>query len=449
MEFKTFDEVVAFMESFNNLEKKSADHYTTRTYRLDRMFKLLDLLGHPEQDFLSIHVAGSKGKGSTASFLAAGLVAAGFKTGLYLSPHLTDYRERFSLAGVFFDDPTLIEVGGELADRIKDFRFTDQWGETNPTTFELYTCYAFLLFSRTACQWAVIETGLGGRLDATNTITPQASVLCPIELEHTALLGDTIAKIAGEKAKIIKPSVPCFIARQKPEARQVFEAEAKAQGSTAYFLDEETTGIASRSTAEGQVSTILWKDGSRTDLTLAMRGEVQADNCALALLTLKKLGLHRQGLTEAAMERNRLPGRMQKLEGSTPIYLDGAHTVQSLGHLFHSFGQLHGKEGNTVIYGALRDKDHPHMVREVLDQFDRVIISTPGTYKASDIGGLYDLFREMAKDDARHKEIYLVPSPVDALRQALEQTPEDKAILACGSFYLAGEIKKAYDILHA
>ncbi len=448
MQFNTFNDVVAFMESFNNLEKKGTDHYTTRTYRLDRMFKLLGHLDHPEQDFKTIHVAGSKGKGSTASFIASGLQAIGYKTGLYLSPHLVDYRERFTLCGTFFDDETLIRVGQELAERVADFRFSDQWGEIAPTTFELYTSFAFLLFSRTGCQWAVIETGLGGRLDATNTILPEASVLCPIELEHTAILGDTIAQIALEKAKIIKPGRPCFIAKQRPEAREVFLQEAIDQHSKASFLDEETLGITSRSTEEGQLVGIQWKDRTETSLVLSMRGEVQAENCALALLALKSLGLYEAGVTESAMERNQLPGRMQKLEAVRPIYLDGAHTVQSLKYLFHSFDELYGHDGNTVIYGALQDKNHLHMVLEVLRQFDKIIISTPGTYKASDIGTLYELFIEQAGNFGTEKDIRLIPSAEAALLQALAQTKQGKAILACGSFYLAGEIKKAYDIMN-
>lgn len=447
MHFNSFDDVVTFMESFTNLEKQGADHYTTRAYRLDRMFKLLAHLGHPEKDFKSIHVAGSKGKGSTSSFLAAGLQAAGYKTGLYLSPHLVDYRERFTLSGTFFDDETLVDVGEEMAERLTDFHFSDQWGETSPTTFELYTSYAFLLFSRTKCDWAVIETGLGGRLDATNTIIPQASVLCPIELEHTAILGDTIPKIALEKAKIIKYGVPCFISKQRQEAREVFVQEAIEQHSKAYFLEDETRAITTASTSQGQQVHIVWKDQTSSTLTLTMLGEVQAENCALALLTLKTLGLYRPGTTESAFERNQLPGRMQRLEAERTIYLDGAHTVQSLKHLFHSFNELYGRTGNTVIYGALEDKDHLHMIHEVLNQFDSIIISTPGTYKKSNINELYELFLKQAAENGGRKNITLVPDGTEALLQALAQTPKGKAILACGSFYLAGEIKKAYDTI--
>lgn len=203
MDFKTFDQVICYMEHFTNLEKKT-DRYNTRTYRLDRMQAIMKALGNPQDSYRSIHVAGSKGKGSTASYIASGLEAAGFVTGLYMSPHVSDYRERFTLCGRFVSDDILVSTGNILAKGLEDFHFNDSMGETQPTTFELYTAFAFLLFKQIGCQWAVIETGLGGRLDATNIIQPEASVLTPIELEHTDILGDTIAKIATEKSKIIK-----------------------------------------------------------------------------------------------------------------------------------------------------------------------------------------------------------------------------------------------------
>ena len=199
MQISSFEDVIRFTEQFTNLEKQTS-HYTTRTYRLDRMHDLLAHLGNPERAFKKIHLAGSKGKGSTASYLASALTSMGYKTGLYLSPHLVDYRERFTLSGTFFDDSLLVSTGQELADSIEGFTFRDEWGETNPTTFELFTAYAYLLFKNSGCSWAIIETGLGGRLDATNTIIPEASVLCPIELEHTKILGSTIREIATEKS---------------------------------------------------------------------------------------------------------------------------------------------------------------------------------------------------------------------------------------------------------
>jgi len=445
MRFDDFNQFCAYMESFTNLERRN-NNYTVRLYRLDRMRKLLDHIGHPERDFLAVHVAGSKGKGSTACFIAHGIQAAGFKTGLYLSPHLSDYRERFTLCGEFFPEPALVEAANELVRRLEGFHFQDEWGTTEPTAFELYTAYAYLLFSLNHCQWAVIETGLGGRLDATNTIMPQVSVITPIELEHTAILGNTISLIASEKAKIIKPGIPAFISRQVDDAREVFRTEAAQCNSRLHELEIEVESISTHTTAEGELSTITWRSGEETTLRLSMRGEVQAENAALALLVLRSLGLYKVGLTESALQMAVLPGRMQQICDQPVIILDGAHTVQSLRHLLNSFQQLHAGSSNTVIYGALEDKDHVHMSNLLIPLFDRIIISKPGTFKKSDPDGLFLLFKDqVAQADTPH--LYLEKDPMKALQLAFETTPSGSAILCTGSFYLAGEIAQAYEKL--
>ena len=445
MQFTSFQEVVTYMESFTNLEKQT-DHYTTRTYRLDRMRAILSFIGNPEQTFKKIHLAGSKGKGSTASYLASGLTAIGYKTGLYVSPHLVDYRERFTLSGTFFPDTLLIEAGNELRRRLEGFSFSDQWGETNPTTFELFTAFAYLLFFLTGCEWAVIETGLGGRLDATNTIVPEACVLCPIELEHTKILGDTLSKIAYEKSKIIKHRVPCFIGYQEPEVMEVFCKEAQSQESSVTKLSEELLTYSYKITDNKEIVEYWWRDKTHEVLTLSMMGKVQAQNCALALMVLRKLGLFGEQ-TIAALQQNTLPGRFQKIAENPDIYLDGAHTAHSLAALLESFSSLYPSEENTIIYGALEDKDHTHMGSLVLDHFTHVIISRPGTFKKSDITLIEQKLRSLASTRDKEYDIRLLSDNKEALVSAMASTPRSAAILVCGSFYLAGGIKTAYDSL--
>lgn len=445
MQFTLFQEVVTYMESFTNLEKQT-DHYTTRTYRLDRMHAILAYIGNPERTFKKIHLAGSKGKGSTASYLASGLTSLGFKTGLYLSPHLVDYRERFTQSGIFFSDTQLVEAGNELKRRLEGFSFKDQWGETHPTTFELFTSFAYLLFSLSGCEWAVIETGLGGRLDATNTITPEACVLCPIEMEHTKILGDTLGKIAYEKSKIIKHGIPCFIGYQEPIVMDVFLQEARQQESTATLLSEELLTYSYKITNNGEIVEYWWKDKTHESLTLSMMGKVQAQNCALALLVLRKLNLFGTG-TVKALQNNCLPGRFQKIAEKPDIYLDGAHTYHSLAALLESFSSLYPSEENTIIYGALEDKDHGHMGALVLDHFSRVIISRPGTFKKSDISLIEQKLRLLAATKSKEFDIRLIEDNQEALEVAMASTPSDGAILVCGSFYLAGGVKTAYDTL--
>ena len=445
MQFTSFQEVVTYMESFTNLEKQT-DHYTTRTYRLDRMHAILSHIGNPERTFRKIHLAGSKGKGSTASYLASGLTSLGYKTGLYVSPHLVDYRERFTQSGTFFPESLLVKAGKELKERLSGFIFSDQWGETYPTTFELFTSFAYLLFSLAGCQWAVIETGLGGRLDATNTIKPEACVLCPIELEHTKILGDTLAKIAYEKSKIIKHAVPCFIGYQVPEVMDVFVKEAKEQESEVTTLSDELLTYSYRITEGKEIVEYWWKDKVHEVLSLSMMGKVQAQNCALALLVLRKLGLFGEH-TLTALEGNTLPGRFQKIGENPDIYLDGAHTAHSLSALLESFSSLYPCEGNTIIYGALEDKDHSHMGSLVLDHFRRVIVSRPGTFKKSDINLIEEKLRLLASGRDKEYDIRLIGDNQEALEIAMESTPKGSAILVCGSFYLAGGVKTAYDTL--
>lgn len=446
MQFRDFDQFCSYMESFANLEKRQSG-YTVRMYRLDRMRSILDHIGNPERDFHSIHVAGSKGKGSTASFLAKGLCSLGHKTGLYTSPHLTDYRERFTLSGQFFPEEQLVATANSLVSLLEDFTFTDEWGTTDPTAFELYTSFAFLLFSQTQCAWAVIETGLGGRLDATNTIMPVASVITPIELEHTAILGNTIARIAAEKAKIIKPGVPVFISRQRDDARNVFVQEATEKHARLFDLEAEVEALATRTEIDGQYVSIDWTRKEKTTLKLAMRGEVQAENCALALLVLQKLHLYEPQRTERALEQAQLPGRMEFMGSAPTLIVDGAHTVESLRHLLNSFTQLYGSSGNTVIYGVLEDKDHIHMTQLLLPLFDRIIVSRPGTFKKSDPKALFQLLQKEVAEMRKPPRLLLELEADKALQLALESTEENRAILCTGSFYLCGEITRAHRAL--
>lgn len=440
MAITKFDQMITFMETFTNLEKQP-NNYTTRTYRLDRMKLLLAHLGNPERTFKKIHLAGSKGKGSTASYLATGLTALGLKTGLFVSPHLCDYRERFTLAGRFFEEPFLVEVGNHLIASLANFTFTDEWGPTTPTTFELFCAYAYLLFSRSGCQWAVIETGLGGRLDATNTIISDAVVLCPVELEHTKILGDSLEKIAYEKSKIIKEGVPVFIGYQEEVVMKTFLSEAGERHAPTYRLDEALHSLSSSTTANGEAVTYRWRDGHEETLLLSMRSHVQAQNSALALLTLRTLGLYRPEIL-GPFAMNTIPGRFQQLSAKPALYVDGAHTLHSLAALLSSFSDLYPMDKITVIYGALEDKDHRSMIKTVLTYTHQIIISRPGTYKKSDLATLKRIFDELS--GVQHS-VVLIEDNASALAHAMAITASDGAILVCGSFYLAGGIKEAFE----
>ena len=445
MEFKTFDQVVEYMEHFTNLERKT-DKYSTRTYRLDRMQAIMDVLGNPQRKYKTIHVAGSKGKGSTASYIAAGLKAMGYKVGLYMSPHVSDYRERFTLCGQFVPDSDLVLVGNHLASALVGFRFCDQLGENEPTTFELYTAFAFLLFAHLGCQWGVIETGLGGRLDATNILLPEASVITPIELEHCDILGDTLAKIAWEKSKIIKIGCPSFSALQSAEALEVLRSEARTCSSSFSYLGDFALHL--------DEHCVVFNDGSSYSFNLAMPGLVQAQNCALAILVLKTLGLFDASVSLLALEAVALPGRMEKIEWERTLYLDGAHTRNSMGQLLKTFRSIYpvsssvsssvssfgGCRPGVCIFGCVAGTNVDAMADEVLSCFDKIVVCRPGTFKKSDPQGIYSLLLSRRRPG---QTVVLRESASAALAWVLENSVESEPVLACGSFYLAGVIKEA------
>ncbi len=443
MYYTTFEQFCTYADSLTNLEKRT-DGYTVREYRLDRMKSLLDFIGNPQLSYRKIHIAGSKGKGSTASFLANAIQAKGYKTALYMSPHLIDYRERFTLSGKYFPEEQLVAAANSFYHLIKDFSFTDDWGTSDVTTFEVYTAFAFYLFKETNCDWAVIETGLGGRLDATNIVIPDLSIITPIELEHTAILGNSIEKIAYEKSKIIKDGVPVCLSRQHDKAKQIIWKESEERHSHLYDIETFVEAITTQTKEEGQLVDITWINGEKTHLQLAMRGEVQGENSALAIVALQTLNLYTKGISEKAIENTTLPGRMQLVQHNPPLIIDGAHTKESMRHLLNSFTQWYPKNERIIIFGALQDKDHRHMARLIIPLFTHIIISRPGTFKKSNIESLFTLFQEELTLQKASSRLYLESESNDALALAFNLSNNEIPILCAGSFYLGGEILSSY-----
>lgn len=429
MALNTFNEVVNYLDSFSYSDKSKAPGII-RENRLERMENLLKWIKNPEKDLKIIHLAGSKGKGSTATYLAILLKNKGYKTGLYLSPHVSDYRERFTLAGRFFDDDFLIETANLLKNLLIGFTNPAEYGSPLPSTFEIYTAYAYLLFKESGCTHAVIETGIGGRLDATNTTNSIASVILPIELEHTSILGDTIEKIAYEKSKIIKEHQVVFSASQAKEALNVIKTEAVNNNSKFYYFDDEIINFHSETLIKGEHLKFQLKAGSSFDLQLSVFGRKQAENIALAILIASKLNfLTACGINE--LQRIIIKGRFMPLKiNNVPVVIDVAHTKNSILSTASTFYSIY-KNDVTVIFGALEGKDVTHMLETLISNFDNLIISQPGTFKKSNIEDIYSSALKLTKE----KNILLIKDNKDALDTALKL---NKPILITGSFYLAG-----------
>ncbi|HEY5705367.1 MAG TPA: folylpolyglutamate synthase/dihydrofolate synthase family protein [Terrimicrobiaceae bacterium] len=312
---------------------------------LDNIRGLLAALANPQERLSFLHVAGTNGKGSVCAILDAILRASGRRTGLYTSPHLVDFRER-------------IRVNGEkippraIANGLTTIREVSARWSHSPTFFEITTALALGHFARERCELVVLETGMGGALDATNAIVPLVSVITPIALDHTRWLGGTLAEIAREKAGIIKPGVPVVSAWQEPEAATVLVQRAAAAGSSMDFIEArfEPVGI-------------------------ALRGAHQKQNSALAIAALRAAGIEasddsiREGLRNV-----RWPGRFQVVDER--IILDGCHNPHAAAQLVVTWTNTYGTEKATVIFGALGDKDYPTMLK-ILESISREIFLVP------------------------------------------------------------------------
>jgi dihydrofolate synthase/folylpolyglutamate synthase len=445
----TLDEAWDWLSSFTNLEKNLSS--TKRTWRLDRMHALLADRGHPEHTPFSIHLAGSKGKGSTAAFLASILTASGRSTGLYMSPHVTDWRERITRNGVWFDQGAYAETVESLKqywegmDEGTKRRFVEEWGG-EPTTFEWLTLAAHELFTAQSLDARVLETGLGGRLDATNAQTPSAAVLTLIELEHTDILGDTLPLIATEKAGILKPGVPAWVAPQKLEVLEVFRRTARSVGAPLHVFDEEVEEFETELSREGTLVRLGLTDGTQVEAVLPVLGQAMGLNAAVAAWVVH--GLVKEGalsllpfddlgdILKTGLTTVELTGRMQIVSKDPWIVLDGAHTAESARLLARSWRELFGT-GGTLVFGAFEGKAVEPMAAVLAPLFDRVVVTPPGTFRPSNPAALRQAFLAAPGGP---ETVELAADPAAALVWARTHGP----VLVCGSFYLVGEVLKQF-----
>lgn len=380
---------------------------------LERMKRLLAALGDPQERLRCLHVAGTNGKGSVCAIAESVLRAAGIRAGLYTSPHLVDFAERIRIGG-------LNASAGDIDAGINRLReATAGWGEgEEPTFFELVTALAFDLFDRDGCEVVVLETGLGGRLDATNTAPKLACAITPIGLDHMEWLGSTLGKIAHEKAGILRPGVPAVIAPQESEALEALVGEAAAIG-------------APLRTVEAPVD---------ASLPLGLAGAHQRWNAAVALALLREGGFTPSGEAVAeGLASVSWPGRFQRLvHGGRKLVLDGAHNVHAARRLAAAWREEYGARRCTLIFGALADKDPSALLGELLPLAGEVVlvpVDSPRTTDPATLAGVVSAAK-------------IPVHTVHTLSQALEtvfggrkiagQSPESPVLLA-GSLFLVGE----------
>lgn len=485
--FGNLQEGFAWAESFSNLEKGPAGD--PREYRLDRMEYLAGAFGSPHRDCRVIHVAGSKGKGSVSWYLAGALKGRGLSCGLYTSPHIHSYKERITLAGKEIDDQVFLKNFNAIRGFLDSPRAAALPGNSPPTTFEVITLLAFLVFRDTGCQWAVLETGLGGRLDATNIVTPEAAVITTIELEHTEFLGDTLEKIAREKAGIIKAGRPVFCGLLGEDPARVVEETAREKAAPVFRLSREILVENEVLPSDGKwgkrgneiLTKITWLGevprGFRETETwrLKMPGFHQGQNAALAALVLGRLFESRGGfdgeILKTVLEETGLPGRMETFKKNRQTWvLDGAHTPASLALTVKSFLALHGEDG-ILIFGSVLGKPPAALAEQVLPYFKNIIISRAGHFKPEDPKKVFTVFQEKALEALENQghplpNIFIAEEPAKAFllaqtmgltddpvnpREVPDQSPvpqrhrpaeeTPRPVLVTGSFYMLDEIR--------
>ena len=442
---QSYQESLDFIYSFVDFSMKRHVYDSAHFFKLDRMRKFAELLDNPQDNYPSIHVTGTKGKGSVASLCASALQAAGYKVGLYTSPHLQEFTERIQINGMEIDKAELVV----LVNRLRPL--TQQVPEI--TTFELTTALGFLYFAEQQVDIAVIEVGLGGRLDATNIINPLVSVITPVSYDHRAVLGDTLTEIAYEKGGIIKPGKSVVLSPQQPEAekellRIAAERDApitqveKAYTYTevAHNLDGQEMIITRRLTNNSNAPLSLAAEPLR--LHLPLLGMHQVQNAATAFAALDIIAQNGMALSPQAVAQGfaqvTWPARFEILRKEPPLVIDSAHNGDSMRRLRQTLDEYFPGRAFILIFGASADKELDDMFREILPRVESVITTQSVHPRAADPQGL-----------AQRIGQYNVPvqaiNPAEAaLSKALELAGSEKGIIVAGSIFIAAAIRSIW-----
>lgn len=393
---------------------------------LDNIQKLLDYLGNPHKNLKAIHVAGSNGKGSTCSFLASILQEHGYKTGLYTSPHFIRFNERIRINGKEISDKDIIDFLESHKEYIDSAK---------PTFFEITTALAFDYFNKNSVDIAVIETGLGGRLDATNLLDPLASVITSISKEHSHILGDSLAKIAVEKGGIIKKTKPVFIGSLPLEAET--EIKNMAERSQSEFIR-----LFDYAEIDDLKSLIKIKDERLIIEKTGLNGNYQLRNASLAVLTLIQIlkeefnyATALEGI-ENVVENTGIQGRYERYGSSANIIFDAAHNLEGIEIFLNEFkNEYDNYSKRTLLFGAMKDKDIPEMLNKLNPFFDTIFITSSNYERAASP----EEIKEIA--DQKNIKCSIIKNPEELVEKHL-LGPKDNCLAVLGSIYLLGEIKK-------
>jgi dihydrofolate synthase / folylpolyglutamate synthase len=423
---RTYPEALNYLNQFINYERSQPQRYAPETLSLDRVNHLLDRLGRPDRAYRAIHIAGTKGKGSTAAMIESCLRAAGYRTGFYTSPHLHTFRERMRVNNEFITREQFAQLVDEIEPHVAALE--------GLTWFEIVTTLAFLFFARSRIDVAVLEVGLGGRFDATNVVTPIVSIITSLSMDHMNLLGNSIEQIAFEKAGIIKRQVPVVSAPQVPEALDVLRRVARMRGSPLTVAQPMNLLTANESRLEADF--LSQAPNSFGSPLLGAHQLINANVAVTALHIANERGLVvNDDAMQHGLETVQWPGRLEILSRDPLLVVDGAHNGDSAQKLTQALREVFRIEKWTLIIGISADKDIAAILDGVLPVTERVIVTKASNSRAANIEALD------AQITDRGYEPTLAASVADALELALiDQSPT----IITGSLFTVADAREAW-----
>lgn len=404
-------------------------------FGLDRIKRLCELIGNPQEKLKIIHVAGTNGKGSTSTFISNILISQGYNVGTYTSPYLERFTERIKIN----NNEILEDEVVNLIENIKPaIDMVIKEGYDHPTEFEIITACAFKYFYEKQVDFVVLEVGLGGRLDATNVVTPVVSIITSISFDHMNILGDTLSKIAAEKAGIIKENIPLVLYPQQQEARDVILNIAKEKKSKVYNVSEVEYNI-SNDTVDGIVFNIKFDDKIYNNLKIKMVNRYQVLNAITAILTIKVLNDNGYFISDESiyngLDNSKWPGRFEVVHKNPYIILDGGHNIQGVEELVKGLKNYFLNKKIKIVCGMLKDKDYVSMIKEMSKVCNDFIAVTPNNPRALTANELADEINKLN----------LKATAIENISEALEfviKNIDYEVLVFCGSLYLIGEVRK-------
>ncbi len=440
----TYQEALTYLYSLTDYERVALNEYTPASLNLDRMRDLLAALGDPHEQFKSIHVAGTKGKGSTAAMLSSCLRQLNQHVGLYTSPHLTSFRERIQVDGALIGRDELVGLVGRARPAID--------ARPGVTTFEAATALAFLFFAERLIDWAVVEVGLGGRLDATNVITPEVSVITSLSYDHTQWLGQTLPEIATEKAGIIKYGVPVVSQAQPLEAATVLERIAHERNAPLVMLGRHwrwtpgQTSLDKQTFQVKQVARVRSKENPFVNelegwYEIPLLGKHQLDNATAVIATMDVLRARDTTLEVSArairdgLRLTYWPGRFEVLRADPPVVADGAHNVDSANKLAATLAEVFPGRRWVAVFGCYKDKDAEGMFKALAGRVTRWILTQVDNPRATPVERLMELA------SAQNLRFAALPRVADAMDAAINS---NEPVCVTGSVALTGAARAVW-----